>query len=165
MKCPFCAEEIKAKAKVCRYCGRDIPEDAEKKKGSSGAAWFGVLLFLVFMVWLVIDSLSPSQTAQRRSNPPVPSVGAILELYTTNGAIPVGINTDALDQLEKAQMAQDEQGQVQLVASAMILLVPSGTKARLLDAGFFTHEIRILEGRHQGRKGWVRREFVKFSTR
>jgi hypothetical protein len=122
-------------------------------------------IFLAVMVMVILDALSPSQTARRRSNPSIPSVGAILELYTTNGAIPVGINKDALDQLEKAQMAQDEQGQVQLVASARILLVPSGTKARLLDLGFFRYEVRILEGRHQGRKGWVPREFVKLSTR
>ena len=25
-KCPHCAEMIKADAKVCRFCGRDVPE-------------------------------------------------------------------------------------------------------------------------------------------
>jgi len=32
MECPFCAEIIKAKAKICRFCGRELPQGLSGQK-------------------------------------------------------------------------------------------------------------------------------------
>lgn len=46
--CPFCAETIKAAAKVCKHCGRDLPEPAattaRARKLDASSRWAYALL-------------------------------------------------------------------------------------------------------------------------
>ena len=106
-----------------------------------------------------------TSTAKRAQQQPrflafIPDVGSVVRLYNGTASVLIGTDDDALGEMDKATRVKDDHGRVQLVMGGKILLVASGTRARVLDIGFFTHEIRILEGKHQGRKGWVRKEFV-----
>lgn len=57
-------------------------------------------------------------------------------------------------------IAKDSIGILNLVNAKLAFIVQSGTKARIIDKGFLTSEVRILEGNHFGRSGFLPSEFL-----
>jgi hypothetical protein len=78
--------------------------------------------------------------------------------------VPVATSEKVLDLMLKYASIRDEEAFARMVAQGEVLLVANGTKCRFADPGFFTHEVRIDEGPHRGRYGFVPSEFVKTIT-
>jgi hypothetical protein len=103
------------------------------------------------------------RTRPAAPRPPIFTVGDVGRLISPDGKrIPVARAEDdgAWDAMNEALLAQDEEGFVRLVASGRVLVVPSGTGARVLDVGFVSRKVRLLDGPQHGKAGWVAAEYL-----
>ena len=55
-KCPFCAEDIKAEASVCKHCARDLTGRTTLKVKSGRKPWIGLLGLALAVIGLLASS-------------------------------------------------------------------------------------------------------------
>ncbi len=161
IKCHECGHEISTSAESCPHCGA-------KKKQSLGQAKVGCgALLLVLIGFAVVVSLIDDADEQktRPTTAPSPSssrsVGSDVVLRVSSGDVVVCTSEDAYDEFLKLAIAEDYLGMAQMEASGRLFRVPSGTKAHVIDTGFEKREVRIMDGEHFGRSGWVTSSLVR----
>jgi hypothetical protein len=77
-----------------------------------------------------------------------------------NASVPVFESEDGMDEWTSAAAADDEHGQRQAIAKDGFV-VSGGTRCKKIEGGFTKVRVRILEGPHTGKAGWVPREWAR----
>jgi len=74
----------------------------------------------------------------------------------------VPVDEETMEEREKLEAANDDVGLSLLISSQRLLLVPTGTKVRVLQVrqAQFRWQVRILEGEHYGKVALVPRKYL-----
>lgn len=93
---------------------------------------------------------------------PAAHVGDTVKIIAgqTSDEVPVAATKEADDEFSKVLNAKDEHGYNQLFASGKMFRVNKGTKALVIERSYTMAQVRILEGSHEGKAGWVPVEFA-----
>jgi hypothetical protein len=75
--------------------------------------------------------------------------------------VPVGTTTQNCDAYTQLLASGNRVGGLAMIETGQIMLVPSGTKCHVINAGTPDDEIRIEEGNHSGQDVFVAAELVK----
>lgn len=117
-----------------------------------------IAIVLVIILFQVINGPSSSNKNTQSSpaaEPDRPKLGEKGYVQGGGHAVPVALTEADLDAWTKAQAANDDHGQKNLLLRAKIFSVDNGTKILVIDTAMFNRKIRVLEGEEKGMAGWV----------
>ncbi|QDV49518.1 zinc ribbon domain-containing protein [Gimesia fumaroli] len=102
----------------------------------------------------VQDEKKQAVTRKRKS----PRTGDITMISGGSGYL--AVDSKSHSRMMKLAIAKDDIGLSQMVLQGKIIATPIGTKVRMIDPGFLTCGVRIIDGPHSGKYCIVPVEFV-----
>lgn len=152
-KCNFCKEEILKDATVCKHCGKKQPSIIVKRILQG--------FLILFVIGIIRSSFSDGSSTTQQPVVESVKVGENAHL-TISGDNPVlvAINKSYYDEMMKLVAVRDTMGIAQMSLDGKVLLVDKNTAVKVIDASYFSSEVRINEGKYIGKSGWVPNEMV-----
>lgn len=114
-----------------------------------------------FFLFLAVGSGGSSGSSKGGSSKSSVSTGEDGILNNGSAEVIAAISESAYDEMIKAAAASDNIGIANMALAGLVVLIPSGTKVKVIDRTFGTRRVRILEGDYYGNAYWVAMEHVK----
>ena len=159
--CPDCGSRVSVRAESCPQCGCPLKG---KLRPTLVRMLLGGLAMYVLFSMLTANLRKVPQKAPL--NPPrvAPGGRAVLDCKGGDGAY-VAFGIEAWSKMAHAQARRDTAEMERLVDAGQIALVADETPVQVVGSGTIMLQLRVLAGPHEGREGWVRKEFVRPAAR
>ena len=119
----------------------------------------------LYCLWLALENppTAPTSGAPKAASQSPVTVGD--EVIVSDGIstnVLAGVDKDAYDAIVKASVAHDKVGFDELVSQLRAILIPCGTRAKVIDLnGSGTVELRLESGARSGLAVWTAYEYAK----
>ncbi len=124
---------------------------ADGKKDNSGWLWLALILIIIGIGYYANKNSGGRMSGQHETEPPSPANRVIRDGSTgVFDAMTVAVSQGDLDRALQLTNAGDQAGIDRMFGEGRLLSVAAGTRGRVIDTGFFSHEIKIESGPHAG---------------